>query len=161
MIELRVLGPDDWRVWREPRSAALADAPEAFEATLADWQGDHDVEQRWRTRLSIAGSHNVVALGDRPVGMVSGVPGGLGVVELISLWVSPSERGHGVGDRLVEEIVRWARESGAAAVGTRVIAENRAALALYERHGFRDSGESAGPGRVVLKAVLRRESPSR
>ncbi|WP_211246348.1 hypothetical protein [Amycolatopsis taiwanensis] len=86
MVELRVLGPDDWRLWRELRLAALTEAPQAFEATLADWQGNGDREERWRARLAIPGSHNVIALaGDRPLGMVSGVPIGEGVVELISL----------------------------------------------------------------------------
>ena len=68
VIELRVLSPDDWRVWRELRLAALAEAPEAFGSRLADWRGDGDREERWRDRLTIPGSCNFVALldgGDR------------------------------------------------------------------------------------------------
>jgi hypothetical protein len=62
VIELRVLSPDDWRVWRELRRAALAEAPEAFGSRLADWQGDGNREERWRDRPRIPGSCNVVAL---------------------------------------------------------------------------------------------------
>ena len=64
MIELRVLTPDDWRAWRRLRLAALAEAPYAFGSRLADWQGDGDREERWRARLGIPGSFNVIAVLD-------------------------------------------------------------------------------------------------
>ena len=87
MIELRTLTPDDWPTWRELRLAALADAPYAFGSRLADWQGDGDRAERWRARLEMPGSYNVVAVLDgRPVGMITGVPGDEpGVAELISM----------------------------------------------------------------------------
>lgn len=156
MIELRSLGPDDWRVWRELRLAALAEAPYAFGSTLAEWQGEGDREERWRGRLAIPGSRNVVAVGGedaRTVGMVSGVPGeSPDAAELISMWVSPAVRGHGVGDRLIGEIAVWAVERGARTLRLSVMPDNRAALALYERHGFKDTGE---PGDLLSDGVRR------
>lgn len=143
VIEMRPLTGDDWPLWRELRLAALADAPYAFGSTLADWQGDGDREDRWRARLSIEGSHNVVATADgQPVGMASGVPATeAGVVELISMWVSPAGRGRGVGDALIAEVERWARSSGATLLRLDVSDGNRAAAALYERNGFVFTGE--------------------
>ncbi|MEC3992139.1 GNAT family N-acetyltransferase [Actinacidiphila sp. DG2A-62] len=143
MIELRFLGPDDWPVWRDLRLAALAEAPYAFGSTLAQWQGDGDREERWRNRLAIPGSHNVVAAGpDGPVGMAGGVPGEQpDAAELISMWVSPAARGRGVGDLLIAEITRWAAQRGATVLRLSVMPDNRAAAALYERHGFADTGE--------------------
>ncbi|WP_226874350.1 GNAT family N-acetyltransferase [Microbispora sitophila] len=87
MIELRVLSEDDWPIWRGLRLAALAEAPQAFGSTLSEWQGEGDREERWRARLAIPGSHNVIAMiDDRPVGMVSGIPAETtGEAELISL----------------------------------------------------------------------------
>lgn len=88
--------------------------------------------------------------------MVSGVPTGEAeVTELISLWVDPAARGRGVGDRLVEDIVRWARRSGAATLRLSVMDSNRAARALYERHGFRDAEEPVTQGKLVLVKALR------
>ncbi|WP_028652093.1 GNAT family N-acetyltransferase [Nocardioides halotolerans] len=143
MLELRILTPDDWPTWRELRLAALADAPAAFGSTLAEWQGAGDTEERWRSRLSIPGARDVVAVLDgAPVGMVSGVPGRDDEsAELISMWVSPSARGHGVGDRLVQAVEDWAADRGAARLRLSVMPDNDAARALYERNGFADTGE--------------------
>lgn len=144
MIELRVLTPDDWRLWRELRLAALAEAPDAFSSRLADWQGEGDREERWRARLGIPGSHDLVAtLDGLPAGMASGVPGDdEGVVDLISMWIAPAARGRGVGDALVGEVVAWAGRVGARTVRLDVHDTNDAAAALYRRNGFRRSGRT-------------------
>lgn len=165
MIELRVLTPDDWRTWRSLRLAALAEAPYAFGSRLADWQGAGDREERWRTRLSSPGSYNVVAVLDgRPVGMASGVPGAEdGVAELISMWVSPAARGHGVGDVLVQPVTRWAQHLGARLLRLTVAQGNEPAAALYQRHGFRRTGELGDlmPDGVRREEVMAKElSPS-
>jgi ribosomal protein S18 acetylase RimI-like enzyme len=142
VTDLRVLGPEDWRAWRDLRLCALAEAPHAFGSRLADWQGEGDREERWRARLGVAGSHNVVALLDSsPVGMASGVPASEGVAELISMWVSPIGRGRGVGDALVRAVEQWATGTGARVLRLDVAEDNAAAQALYERHGFAFTGE--------------------
>ncbi|MFI9306862.1 GNAT family N-acetyltransferase [Streptomyces triculaminicus] len=150
MIETRELTADDWPVWRSLRLAALADAPDAFGARLADWQGDGDREERWRARLSITGSVDLVAVVDgKPAGMASGVPGPeQGVVELISLWVGPGARGRGVGDHLVRAVEDWARRGGAEVLRLKVVPDNAPAIALYRRNGLKVTGRrgEAGPG---------------
>jgi ribosomal protein S18 acetylase RimI-like enzyme len=142
VVEVRVLRPDDWAMWRELRLAALADAPGAFGSRLSDWQGDGDREQRWRARLDIPGSFNVVAvLAGQPAGMASGVPAADGAAELISMWVRPAARGRGVGDRLVGAVEQWAQQARAGVLRLAVIPGNPAALALYQRNGFTLTGE--------------------
>ncbi len=143
MTELKVLTPDDWAAWRELRLVALAEAPYAFGATLADWQGQGDREERWRARLGIPGSINLLAMaGGRAVGMVSGVPGPSdGMAELISMWVGPAARGQGVGDLLVRAVGEWAERSGARVLRLAVSVVNTRAIELYRRNGFEDIGE--------------------
>ncbi len=140
-IDLRVVTPDDWRLWRVVRLEALAEAPYAFGSKLADWESAP--EERWRARLAIEGSHNVVAMIDeRPVAMASGVPDEHpGTVELISMYVSRAARGLGVGDALIETVEQWARAAGATSLCLGVVATNDAARRLYERHGLVLTGE--------------------
>lgn len=154
MIELRTLTPDDWALWRELRLAALADAPEAFFSTLADWQGENDREEQWRRRLEAANSIELIAFLDgRPVGMIGGIPVSDGAIELISMWVNPLARGKGVGDELIESVVAWARGIGAKTARLCVAEGNEAAAALYRRNGFSHSGEARG----VMPDGIRRE----
>ncbi|MEV6371493.1 GNAT family N-acetyltransferase [Micromonospora musae] len=143
MIETLVLTEGDWKIWRELRLTALTEAPYAFGSQLADWQGDGDREDRWRSRLAIAGSYNVVAILDgQPVGMASGVPTDRdGVVELISMYVAPVGRGRGVGDHLLHSVEQWARQVGAGTLRLAVVEGNENASALYRRNGFHDTGE--------------------
>ncbi|HET7173294.1 MAG TPA: GNAT family N-acetyltransferase [Nocardioidaceae bacterium] len=160
MLELRVITPDDWPLWRELRLAALADAPGAFGSALADWQGDGDREERWRGRLAIPGSYNLVSLLDGiAVGMASGAPGeDAGAVELISMWVAPRARGQGVGDSLVGEVARWASVRRASRLRLWVAEGNPQAAALYLRNGFRYTGEDPQrmPDGVRLEVAMER-----
>ncbi|MFC9995586.1 GNAT family N-acetyltransferase [Nocardia sp. NPDC127526] len=143
MTDLRVLSPDDWKLWRRLRLAALAEAPYAFGSRLEDWQGEGDREERWRDRLSIPGSRNLIAMvDDEPVGMASGIPGPeFDAAELISMWVAPVGRGLGVGDRLMRGVEEWAVETGARSLRLTVAPGNSRAIALYRRNGFEATGE--------------------
>jgi GNAT superfamily N-acetyltransferase len=160
MIEIRVLTPDDWPLWRQLRLAALAEAPYAFGSVLADWQGEGDREERWRERLERAGSHNMIALLDgRPVGMSSGVPADDDepdvsgrAAELVSMWVTPEARGRGVADRLIDEVESWARRGGATRLQLAVADGNGRAAAVYRRLGFADTGE---PGELMADGIRR------
>lgn len=156
MTRLRVLTAEDWRAWRALRLEALAEAPYAFGSTLADWQGDGDREERWRARLSMPGGRDLLAEdGGRAVGMVSGAPAGDGTVELISLYVSATARGRGVGDLLTRAVCEWA----AGDVRLAVRPGNAHALALYARHGFVPTdlpGDPLADGRRELVLVRRR-----
>jgi ribosomal protein S18 acetylase RimI-like enzyme len=128
------------------RLAALAEAPDAFGSTLADWTGDGDVEERWRARLAAVPWNLLAELGGRPVGMASATAPENGEVGLISMWVAPSARSRGVGAALIEAIADRAGAEGATRVALDVRQANRFAIGLYERSGFVDVGWSSGAG---------------
>jgi GNAT superfamily N-acetyltransferase len=140
MLQVRELGPDDWSDWRSIRLTALAESPDAFTTKLSDWQGERDIEPRWRERLASV-PYNIVAEHDgRAVGMVSAMRSDAnGPVELLSLWVTPDVRGTGVGDALVSSVIDWARAHSARSLRLRVIEGNGPAERLYVRHGLRRS----------------------
>ncbi|HEY3088205.1 MAG TPA: GNAT family N-acetyltransferase [Jatrophihabitantaceae bacterium] len=141
MIEIRRIGPDDWKMLRATRLAALQDAPEAFEST---YEGSLAFgEDEWRRR---AGTHPVFLafVGEQPVGMAIGLfdedtrPGSR---DLVSMWVSPAVRGRGVAGRLIGAIAEWARAGGARELHLWVVVGNAAARGAYDRAGFVATGE--------------------
>jgi ribosomal protein S18 acetylase RimI-like enzyme len=170
--EIRRIAGDDWRLWRQLRLEALSEAPYAFSSSLADWQGNGDREQRWRDRLDDVEYNLVAYLDGVPAGMVSGVCSPEGQPELISMWVAPFARGRGVGDALVEAVIRHAaadnsgdpsgssgnRSRNPSEVVLSVMAGNDHAIAMYMRHGFVDAGEDtreAAPGERNERRMMR------
>jgi len=73
VIEIRRIGPDDWKQLRATRLAALLDAPSAFESTYEGSVGFD--EDEWRRR---AGGHPVFLAfdGGDPVGVAIGFQDG-------------------------------------------------------------------------------------
>lgn len=146
-ILIRTLSPDEWRVFRELRLAALGEAPHAFQTALAEWQGAGDTEQRWRKRLTDVPLNLVAYLDGVAAGIVSATTPHSNVgTELISMWVAPFARGKGVGAALIDAVVSWARTRGLAHVSLDVRETNDSARLLYERCGFVDRGRIDQPG---------------
>ena len=87
----------------------------------------------------------VIAADDagRWTGLAGGYrPGDRGAdAELISMWVAPDCRGHNIGPELVRAVLAWAKSHRAGRVGLWVNAANRPAISLYEKAGFRRTGE--------------------
>jgi putative acetyltransferase len=74
--------------------------------------------------------------GERPAGCVALRDLGDGTGELKRLYINPDWRGRGIGRRLVEAIIRKAREGGYSRLRLDSIAEMESALALYRSLGF-------------------------
>lgn len=77
---------------------------------------------------------------------------------LYGMWVEAASRRHALGSRLVEAVLDWSRERGAAAVELVVTDANPGARAFYEQLGFEDTGERypLREGSPVTVAVMRR-----
>jgi ribosomal protein S18 acetylase RimI-like enzyme len=154
-VRLQRVGPDEWALWREVRLQALADAPHAFSSTLGEWTGTGDTETRWRSRLDAVALNLVAVTGARGVGQVSGTAiDEFHQVVLLSFWVAPEMRGQGVGDKLIDAVTRWAVEQGARGVVLSVKRGNRAAIAAYERSGFRRAGPAGEPDEWQMTLAL-------
>jgi GNAT superfamily N-acetyltransferase len=125
-VTVRGLDPDDWRLLREMRLAALADSPQAFLMTVEEatrWS-----EDTWRTT---APRRAVAFVDEVPVGMV-GWHEAEAHTELVGLWVHPAHRGGLVAPALVDHVVAVAR----APIELEVILSNRMAAAFYAKVGF-------------------------
>jgi ribosomal protein S18 acetylase RimI-like enzyme len=138
VIQVRRIGEDDWRAWRDLRLAALATDPDAFGSTLAEWSGPNDLESRWRARLAGSPFSALLELDGRPAGMVGAFGEGASI-ELVSLWVAPAARGRGLGEAAIGAVVDFAEDRD---VVLSVRTANAAAIRLYRRCGFTDDGLS-------------------
>ena len=88
---------------------------------------------------------DVAVKDDEVVGTVGGALTD-GVAELKRLYLSKSLRGLGVGRRLLDRFVDWARERGAARAILWSDKRFTDAHRLYERAGFRVTGDRICPG---------------
>jgi ribosomal protein S18 acetylase RimI-like enzyme len=146
VITIRTLDEEDWPVWRRLRLAALAEAPGAFNTRLSDWSGPGDLEERWRERLRSVTANFLLSRDDEPAGIVSAHLLGRDTVQLMSLWVAPSSRGHGVADAAMHHVIDWAGQRGAGWILLGVKSGNAPAIALYQRSGFVDIGPDPDRG---------------
>jgi ribosomal protein S18 acetylase RimI-like enzyme len=60
---------------------------------------------------------------------------------VVSMWVAPEVRRGGVGKRLMEAVVEWARGRAMRDVKLMVTSVNHGAIAFYEELGFRMTGK--------------------
>ena len=61
----------------------------------------------------------------------------------LAIAVAASDRGRGIGRRLMEEAVAWSRAAGIEKLVLSVYPHNEAAIRLYERFGFVEEGRLA------------------
>lgn len=132
----------NWRVYRDVRLAMLQGAPRAFWTTYdeaaartdEEWQGLVEGSCLWLAMAAgrAIGSVGAFRMPDQPPDECI----------LVGLWVDPSARGLGVGERLVQGVVDAATERGLSRVLLEVAHENAPAVQLYERMGFVPTGRT-------------------
>lgn len=152
-IQIRLLGEDEWQLYREVRLAALADAPEAFVARHEDEAACG--EDFWRDRMVRA--HRIVAEREgKPVGLV-----GLGLhdgepesAEVFGLWTAPTVRGQHVARDLVATAARQASRDGGRFLYFWAVSDNASAVGFASSFGFRPTSKRR-PVRVADGATER------
>lgn len=138
-VTINRLSDTEWPTLRDLRLRALADAPDAFWATLED-------ESRFEEADWIRFLTSVAWFVARQDGRDVGLAGGLrreehDHPEVIGMWVEPSERRGGTATLLLQAVCNWADEYDAGEVVLWVTTGNDAARLFYERNGFRLTGE--------------------
>ena len=159
---VRPFAAEAWALYQDLRLRALADAPEAFGSTLAHEQNFSAAEWSARLAAGAASSWDLPLLAE-----VDGQPAGLAwgrfdetdlsVAHLYQMWVAPSQRGHGVGQKLLETVIAWARARHAAYLELGVTVRDSPAMRLYQRAGFQPAGlpEPLRPGAEEMAVRMR------
>jgi ribosomal protein S18 acetylase RimI-like enzyme len=62
------------------------------------------------------------------------------VIGVWGMWVHPDHRGRGIGRKLLDAVVDYAKDRAADRVRLRVTETNLSAKGLYERAGFQPTG---------------------
>jgi RimJ/RimL family protein N-acetyltransferase len=136
-VDIRLVRPGEGHRLRELRLRALADAPDAFGATLA---GD---EQRpadfWEGQEVVIAERDGAWLGMAGLFVDPDMPA---IARIWGTWVDPTARGTGAGRALVGAILERARAAGLARAELTVADRVPAAQRLYEAAGLRRTGHS-------------------
>lgn len=140
VVTVRMAAPGDWVLWRDLRLAALRESPQAFGSTYA--RECDRTEADWREWLGREESRCFLGFAaTEPVGIAGGYLATPDSVELFSMWVAPSARGNGVAKGLIDGVVQWANDRGAASVHLWVTRGSDVAERVYTRYGFVRTGE--------------------
>jgi GNAT superfamily N-acetyltransferase len=142
MVLVRETVMADWQALRDIRLLALHDAPDAFSSTYAEQVRFGEAD--WRQRIARGGTFLAYipeVNASEPAGLIGGYQEAPGLVELISMFVRPQARGHGVGEAMIDAVIGWARARDATSVHLWVTETNKHALGLYERCGFTVTAE--------------------
>ncbi len=136
MLDIKLLGPDEWPTLRDVRLSALLDSPRSF-LSQHDLERAYD-ETRWRVEFT---------RGDWYVGLREGQTISLLAVTrerdapphqcyLEFLWVSPEYRRSNVATRMLRAILDQLKKDGNRTAFLWVLDGNDSAVRLYEKIGF-------------------------
>jgi GNAT superfamily N-acetyltransferase len=145
MIEIRTASPADAGALAELRwefrvaRAPATEAHDAFAARCAAWMRDElTTAVRWRGWVAVADG---AIVGQAWVQTIEKMPNPVEERErhayVSNLFVQPSFRG-GIGSRLLEAAVAWARSNDVDRV---LLWPSARSVTLYERHGFTHRGD--------------------
>jgi len=146
-LNIRALSMDDWETYKSLRLSSMSDSPDSFGATLdretsypdEEWLSRLDPLDRAATALPL-----VAEIEGTPVGLAWGLVHKQSSKEahIYQMWVKPEARNKGIGRKLVETIISWARDSQLTSLALSVTTTNNAAVSLYESTGFVSIGEA-------------------
>lgn len=152
---VRVVVEEEWEALKQVRLAALQDTPEAY------WDSYEEVaawpDERWKL-WAASGAAVIAWVGDKPSGLAAGIILD-GEHHMISMWLAPDARGHGLAEALVHGVADWARRDGATVLTLWVVDGNESGRRLYERIGFEPTGDTQpfpeGDPRTESKMAMR------
>lgn len=134
-MEIISVGETNWEELKAIRLASLKESPDAFSASYE--AALNFSESAWRARASGREGCNffIAKIDSQSVGVIGGFHK-TGQYELISMWVSPSQRGGGVAQLLVNRVIQHAKELNHSSIFLEVSSDNISACRLYEKCGF-------------------------
>lgn len=150
-VQIRSLRAEDWESVRHIYAEGISTGHATLETRAPSWE-DWDYGHAPAPRLVAQVGSEVV--GWAALSMVSSRAVYRGVAE-VSVYVSASSRGQGVGRALLDALVAASEGLGYWTLQASVFPENAASLALHRRSGFREVGRRE---RIGLRDGLWRDT---
>jgi ribosomal protein S18 acetylase RimI-like enzyme len=137
----------DAMLLKDIRLRALRDAPSAFSSTYEKESELSDAD--WAERAALwSGDRSITYLAKD-----AGAPCAIAAAyldhenadqaHLVSMWVAPTHRRLGIGEKMVRKIFDWVRLQNISRLTLLVTSNNDAAIKFYERLGFTMTGKTA------------------
>ena len=141
MTKIQRLPAGRWEEYRALRLEALKKEAAAFGSSVEDEVAL--TEDDWKTRIE----NTLFAMsGESPVGMIAMVGNNRRktkhVADIFGVYVKPRHRDKGIGTKLVQAAIREARSKGIVKVRLEVNPEQKAAIRLYRKAGFKVVGKA-------------------
>lgn len=158
-METRLMQSSDWEAVRQIYLLGIATGNATFQTGAPEWEAWD--RQHLPSLRFVAVKDNVV-LGWIALSAVSAREVYRGVAE-VSVYVSPEQRGNGVGKLLLDRVIQESTRYGIWTLQAGIFPENEASLALHSRLGFRTVGRREKLGKLagVWRDVLLLEWRSR
>lgn len=146
-VEVHRVLPEQWRAHRDLRLDMLEADPDAFWANLGEVRSR--TEEQWREEIAGPRIHLQARVGETVLGGIALLPEGYTPEHpipadrshIVSLWVRPAARGRGLSTLLLRSVAELAISIGRPELSLDVDETNASARAVYERLGFRATGE--------------------
>jgi GNAT superfamily N-acetyltransferase len=164
-VTVRRVRPGDAARVRALRLEMLADSPLAYLETLAEAAARPHTEYQARIALMAVGDERGQFIAESD-GRLVGHAGGQrwstdrNTTVIFAVYVTPSCRGTGVLERLIEGVAAWSRAAGRSRLLLEVVTGNDRALRAYQRLGFQDSGERVPHPTVPVLTEMRLYRPA-
>jgi ribosomal protein S18 acetylase RimI-like enzyme len=171
-VSIRLIQPKDWPIVRDVILKMYTDAPYAIGGSLAEEEARTMQEwQQYAGKLADT-THACGYLAEDAHGACGFVEGDAdypllppGAVAVFRLWVTPRQRGTGLGRKLMDAVTEWAASWGADQVTLGVKETNVNVLKFYEHLGYQDIGVRVqmpnDPANVIIMGRrLKPEQPS-
>ena len=104
--------------------------------------------------MSPASRYWIAAVADRRAGLVGGDQ-----ADVMTIGVAPHARGRGVGRAILDALLDWARQAGAAEIFLDVRPSNEGAIALYNSRGFVEIGRRPRYFRNPVEEAVEMRAP--
>ena len=137
VLDIKLLGPEEWHVLRTIRLRALRDSPDVFLSS-------HEAEAGWgemQWRHLLASATWVVAVESGAAIGIAGVIDRIDGRHIESIWVARSHRRRGIFRALLHALVDRERANGGHDLVLWVVEDNDDARQAYRRLGFVPTGE--------------------